>query len=256
MSRSLSDYLVFVDESGSPSMGNIDPDYPLFVLAFLIVKKTDYMVAITPAIQQFKFKHFGHDQVILHEREIRRDSGHFAFLKNLALKQAFLNELTDIIKDLPFHLVCVVINKDGHKKQYTNPTNPYHLGLEFGLERVKAFLIQEGEWVSSDPAKAFANPALHVIVEKRGNTEDNELELEFRRICGGENYDREKLNFEIIFADKKSNAIGLQIADLVARPLGVSVLKPQQPNRAVEILKDKLLKKGGKVDGWGLKKFP
>ena len=36
MSRSLSDYLVFVDESGSPSMGNIDPDYPLFVLAFLI----------------------------------------------------------------------------------------------------------------------------------------------------------------------------------------------------------------------------
>jgi len=85
---------------------------------------------------------------------------------------------------------------------------------------------------------------------------NNELELEFRRICGGENYDRERLNFEIIFADKKSNAIGLQIADLVARPVGVSVLKPQQPNRAVEILKDKLLKKGGKVDGWGLKQFP
>jgi len=39
MSRGLSNYLVFVDESGSPSMGNIDPDYPLFVLAFLIAKK-------------------------------------------------------------------------------------------------------------------------------------------------------------------------------------------------------------------------
>jgi hypothetical protein len=256
MSKELSDYLVFVDESGSPSMGNIDPDYPLFVLAFLIAKKSDYMVTISPAIQRFKFKHFGHDQVILHEREIRRDIGHFAFLKKLTLKQSFLNELTDIIKDLPFHLVCVVINKDGHKKQYTNPINPYHLGLEFGLERIKAFLIQEGEWVDSDPIKSFDNPALHVIVEKRGSAEDNELELEFRRICGGANYDRERLNCEIIFADKKSNSIGLQIADLVARPIGVSVLKPHQPNRAVEVLKSKLLKRGGKVDGWGLKKFP
>ncbi|MDP3122559.1 DUF3800 domain-containing protein [Polynucleobacter sp.] len=256
MSRGLSNYLVFVDESGSPSMGNIDPDYPLFVLAFLIAKKTDYMTKITPAIQRFKFNHFGHDQVILHERDIRRDVGHFAFLKKPALKEAFLNELTDIIKELPFHMVCVVINKDEHKKQYTNPINPYHLGLEFGLERVKAFLIQEGEWADFDPAKAFVNPALHVIVEKRGNAEDNELELEFRRICGGANYDREKLNFEIIFADKKSNSSGLQIADLVARPVGVSVLKPEQPNRAVQGLKDKLLKKGGRVDGWGLKKFP
>lgn len=95
-----------------------------------------------------------------------------------------------------------------------------------------------------------------MIVERRGNTEDNELELEFRRICSGENYDRERLNFEIIFADKRSNSTGLQIADLVARPIGVSVLKPEQPNRAVDTLKDKLLQKNGRVDGWDLKRFP
>ena len=256
MATRLSEYLVFVDESGSPSMGNIDPEYPLFVLAFLIVKKADYVSTVTPAIQQFKFKHFGPDQIILHEREIRRDSGSFSFLKNPVLKQSFLDELTDIIKDLPFHLVCVVINKDGHKKQYVNPANPYHLGLEFGLERVKAFLIQEGEWMDTDSSRAIVNPSLHIIVEKRGNAEDNELELEFRRICDGENYSREKLNFEIIFADKKSNSVGLQIADLVARPVGVAILKPTQSNRAVDVLKHKLLKRGGKVEGWGLKRFP
>lgn len=256
MTKFLSEYLVFVDESGSASMSNIDPDYPLFVLAFLIVKKADYITTITPAIQKFKFKHFGHDQVILHEREIRRDTGQFSFLKRPAIKQSFLDELTDIMQYLPFHLACVVIIKDVYKKQHANPSNPYHLGLDFGLERVKAFLIEEGEWLYPDAAKVFSNPVLHVIVEKRGNTEDNELELEFRRICSGVNYDKERLNFEIIFSDKKSNSTGLQIADLVARPVGVSVLKPEQANRALDVIKDKLLKRGGKAEGWGLKKFP
>jgi Protein of unknown function (DUF3800) len=64
MNTNLSEYLVFVDESGSPTMGNIDPNYPIFVLAFLIVKKSDYLSSLTPAIQAFKFKYFGHDQII------------------------------------------------------------------------------------------------------------------------------------------------------------------------------------------------
>ena len=46
--------------------------------------------------------------------------------------------------------------------------------------------------------------------------EDADLELAFRRICGGANYKSEKLNFEIMFADKKSSSVGLQLADLAA----------------------------------------
>ena len=49
---------------------------------------------------------------------------------------------------------------------------------------------------------------------------------------------------------------GLQIADLVARPIGMAILKPDQSNRAVDVLKHKLLKKVGRIDEWGLKKFP
>ena len=97
---------------------------------------------------------------------------------------------------------------------------------------------------------------MHVIVEKRGRNEDDELELEFCRICDGANYKSEKLNFEIVFADKKSNSAGLQLADLVARPIGLSVLRPEQSNRAFDAVKSKLLQKNGRVDGWGLKCFP
>lgn len=66
----------------------------------------------------------------------------------------------------------------------------------------------------------------------------------------------QKLNFEIVFADKKSNSAGLQLADLVARPIGLSVLRPHQSNRAFDAARPKLLMRNGKVDGWGLKYFP
>ncbi|MDH4234976.1 MAG: DUF3800 domain-containing protein [Gallionella sp.] len=257
MSKLQSEYLVFVDESGSHTMGNIDPQYPLFVLAFFIVKKSDYVAHITPAVQHFKFRHFGHDQVILHERDIRKDCGDFSFLKTPALKTAFLDELTDIIAAAPFQLICVVVDKIKLKARYTTPANPYHLGLEFGLERVRGFLQQQGEWEAAvNGSQPRIDPSVHVIVEMRGKNEDDELELEFRRICDGANYKNEKLNFEIVFADKKSNSAGLQLADLVARPIGLSVLRPEQPNRAFDAVKSKLLLRNGRVEGWGLKCFP
>ncbi|MFI3198054.1 MAG: hypothetical protein QX196_07020, partial [Methylococcaceae bacterium] len=52
------------------------------------------------------------------------------------------------------------------------------------------------------------------VFEKRGKLEDDELELEFRRICSGSNYHRHPYLFELIFADKRSNSSGLQFADL------------------------------------------
>jgi hypothetical protein len=251
-SKPFSDYLVFVDESGSPSMGRIDPDFPLLVLAFMIVRKDDYTRQIVPAVQTFKFQHFGHDQVILHEREIRRDLGSFSFLKTRALKQTFLDELTSIVEKVPFHLVSVVIRKDTLQKRYTQPENPYHLALQFGLERISAFLHVQGEWRK----EAISNPKVHLVVEQRGRNEDDELELEFRRICDRGNFNQALLAFEVIFADKQSNSSGLQLADLMARPMGMSVLKPDQPNRAVDVIKRKLVQVNGRSAGWGSKVFP
>lgn len=241
-----SDYLIFVDESGSPSMGGrIDAQYPLFVLAFLLVKKSDYSQIVCPAVSDFKFKHFGHDQVILHEREIRKDQGSFRFLKTPIIKQAFLDELTDLIAAMPVQLCCVVIDKAKHQAKYKTPAHPYHLGLQFGLERVLGFLELNGEQHNA-----------HVIVECRGKNEDDELELEFRRICDSARFTSSKVKLEVVFADKKSNAAGLQLADLMARPIGMSVLKPGQPNRAVDIIRPKLMRVNGRTTGWGLKCFP
>lgn len=250
--KTFSDYLVFVDESGSPTMGNVDPDFPLLVLAFMIVRKDEYLRDIVPSVQGFKFKHFGHDQVILHEREIRRDLGAFSFLKTRPLKHAFLNELTDMVHAAPFHLVAVVIRKDLLRNLFSSFGNPYHLALQLGLEGVNDFLHERGEWVKGSPH----NPKVHLIVEKRGRNEDDDLELEFRRICDGGNFKKEDLPFTLVFADKLSNSSGLQLADLMARPIGLTVIRPQQPNRAFEALRGKLYSKDLGTDDRGLKVFP
>lgn len=247
MSDGFSDYLVFVDESGDHGLDAIDPGYPMFVLAFCVIRKEDYVATLTPALQRFKMKHFGHDDVILHEREIRKDLGAFAFLKTREKKQAFLDELTTIVAATPFTLICSVIRKDYLRAKYVDPDNPYHIALGFGLERVFYYLRDKGA----------VNGRTHVMVEKRGKREDGELELEFRRVCDGGNYKKEQLPFEIAFVDKKSNSAGLQIADLVARPVGMSILRPDQNNRAFEALRAKFYgTEVGKLNGWGLKCFP
>ncbi|VAX10142.1 FIG00696983: hypothetical protein [hydrothermal vent metagenome] len=59
-----SEYIIYVDESGDHGLVNVDPSYPVFVLAFCLFAKEEYLARIIPAIQGFKFRHFGHDMVI------------------------------------------------------------------------------------------------------------------------------------------------------------------------------------------------
>jgi hypothetical protein len=84
----------------------------------------------------------------------------------------------------------------------------------------------------------------HVVVECRGKKEDAELELEFRRICDGNIRLGIHLPFEILFSDKRAMSSGLQLADLVARPIRLNTLRPNQENRAFDALKLKLYRSG------------
>lgn len=247
-----SDYVVYVDESGDHGMQNLDPDYPIFVLAFCVFHKKHYCETVAPQLQKFKFKHFGHDLIILHEHEIRKEKSPFNIFGSKKERLNFMGELGDIIQGINFVLVASVIEKRRLQQKYGEQTNPYHVALGFGLERIYRFLQE----------KEQDKVVTHIVVEKRGKKEDDELELEFRRICAGANWFRQHLPFEVRFADKKVNSAGLQLADLVARPVGLSVLRPDQSNQAFDVLKEKFYCKGGRNDvgkdyeGWGLKKFP
>ncbi|MDR6642104.1 MULTISPECIES: DUF3800 domain-containing protein [Luteibacter] len=246
-----SNYVVYVDESGDHGLETVDPNYPVFVLAFCVFHKGHYADAIVPAIESFKFRHFGHDIVVLHEHDIRKEKGIFRFNNRLE-KEVFLDELTGLIDTSNFILISCVISKARLRERAQLESNPYHLALGFCLETLFE-LVEE---------KEQGDRPTHVVVECRGKKEDRDLELEFRRICDGANRWGRQLPFAIKFADKKTNSSGLQLADLVARPIGLSVLRPQSPNRAFEVLKRKFFCKGGRkklgvdFEGWGLKLFP
>lgn len=246
-----SNYVVYVDESGDHGMQTVDPDYPVFVLAFCVFHKRHFCEQVVPALQKFKFNHFGHDHVVLHEHEIRKEKGDFRF-HGRAEKQEFLNQLTGIIEVSNFILISCVIDKGRLRDKEEQQSNPYHLALGFCLETLHEFLQEKNQ----DGALT------HVVVECRGIKEDKDLELEFRRICDGANRGKQRLPFEIVFADKKTNSAGLQLADLVARPVGLSVLRPGQENRAFTVLKRKFYCSGGRecvgqgYENWGLKIHP
>lgn len=244
MDKKYSNFIIYVDESGDHSLKSIDEGYPIFVLAFCIFDKNSYSKNAVKKLKEFKFKHFGHDMVILHENEIRRDKGLFKKLKPKAKKDEFLNELTSIIGEEEFIIISTVIKK---KDLYSHNNSPYDIALKYCMERAYEFLKE----------KKQEDKITYIVVEQRGRKEDEELELEFRRICDGHNYQNIQLPFEIITANKMSNSAGLQLADLVARPIGLSVLKPTQENRAFKIIKEKLHRNSsGNFNEVGLKVFP
>lgn len=242
-----SDYLVYVDESGDHGLARMDPAYPMFVLAFCLVSKADYAGRICPDLSRLKLGFWGHDEQVLHEHEIRKPNRNYGFLFKAARRAEFIDALNAMIREAPFQLVAAVIRKQEFARHYALPVNPYALAMEFGLERIYREIAARGQ----------GDRLTHVIVERRGHNEDDQLELAFRRICDGANALRQRLPFELVMTPKSANSAGLQLADLLARPIGIKVLRPDQPNRAYEILEAKFRRSpAGKIEGWGLKIFP
>jgi hypothetical protein len=224
-----SDYIVYVDESGDHSPHSINQRYPIFVLSFCIFRKETYTHKISTALRTLKFSIFGHDMVVFHEHEIRKKEGAFNRLSK-ELREGLIESLNSLIAGADFVLIPVVVDKIALNSAGRDTPNLYHFAMQYGLELLDKYLTSLGQ----------QNLKTHVIFEARGKSEDLALEIEFWRICGGQNSHQRLLPFEIVMADKKTNSCGLQFADLTARPVGLSVLKPNQPNRAFEILQSKL----------------
>lgn len=241
-----SDFIIFADESGSPVLEGPDPTFPVFVLNCVLVAKVDYVERIVPKLQMLKFDFVGHDQLIFHERDIRRQQKDFAFLQvDAGMREAFLERVNAVVAEAKIDVIAAVIDKVRLAQKYADPWSPYEIALHFCMETLLSRLRQLGQ----------ADRLVHVVFESRGKKEDAELELHFRRIAanqanwGYKQPDFRFLEWEPVFVDKKSNSSGLQLADLMARPIGLKVLRPNQENRAFDVLRPKL------VQG-GMKSFP
>ena len=242
-----SDYIVYIDESGDHSLEVIDPQFPIFVLSACLFRKSDYSASIVPSFLDLKFRFFGHDMVVLHSRDIRKAHGPFNILQNAQVRGNFLAAINAAVATASFTLVAAIIDKRRLTRRYTQPDNPYEIALTFCMERVFSHLQDLQQHHATTP----------MVVECRGKKEDADLELSFRRTAQGGNIHSKALPFEIVFADKKTNSTGLQLADLVSHPIGRHYLNPTQSNQAYAVVEPKFWRSpSGATGGWGCKLFP
>lgn len=225
-------YIFYGDESGDHSLVSIDPDFPVFALSLCGFKKSTYCSRTVPKFQRLKFQFFGHDAVVLHEHEIRKQLGPFVVLSDLSLRRRFMNNLSECLRTTQFRIFSCVISKNDLKMDLF-PDNPYAIALSVCLQKAFLFLERKGE----------IGKRCYFIFEKRGKREDSELELEFRRIVAGSNELKAPFpGFQIHFSDKRTNSTGMQVADLTARPIALRAFRAQQTNRAYEIISRKIFK--------------
>lgn len=240
-------FIAFFDECGDHSLSVIDRDFPLFLLATVVVERKAYIEEITPRMNRLKLAHWDHEGVNLHSRDIRKAEGPFSILKNRERRERFMEELSSLMEDLPYTLFVVGIDKLRHKDRYSSHAqNPYELAITYTFERVVHFLEQYGE------------TDLPVVAEARGKNEDRNLEAAFyKMLASGTSYvdsDRlGRLRCPLLFQNKLRNVCGVQLADLCAHPCARHILKPGQPNRPYGIAAQHIYG-CGKVTGW--KVFP
>ena len=157
-------------------------------------------------------------------------------LTDRALRERFYSNLNGLVEAAPMKIFAAVIDKLNLRTRYADTRNPYRIALHFCMEQLHTMLSAEKQH----------GRTVHVIFESRGSKEDGELELEFRRIAandtgaGSGRQDFALFDFQPVFVPKAANSVGLQLADLTARPIALSHLRPNQPNRAFEIVRPKI----------------
>lgn len=212
-------YIVYVDESGEASTGSVDTAYPVFVLACCVFDVSSYINEIVPAFQKLKFAWFGHDQVVFHSSDIRRRRGDFQFLADPANEAQFSQELSDFIRGAHFEIFAEIIPKSDSPDLRNQDLYP--LAVVSSLRRIQT--------ANSALNSSRRDPA--VIFESRGRIQDETVRNAVEAI-GWRGPTR--------FSSKAALSTGLQIADLIARPIGLNALGRGIVNAPFEILREKL----------------
>lgn len=240
LNNSLIDSVISIDETGTPILNNRDV---LFTLTGIMIKKEDINL-ISEKILCLKKKFWEHGQfkdkrVVFHSRDIRKKVG--PYNPNIINYNVFIDELYDLILDIPFQCASATINKKLHQKKYIYPYPVYQLSMEFLLERFNYNMNNN-------------NNKSIILLESRGKKEDQEL-LNFlvKLLEEGNAYTSFKNILGIYFNKKRTNCQKksywtLEIADLISYSI-YSTIRNNKSNPLFEQINDKIIYSG-------IKQFP
>ncbi|WP_117237208.1 DUF3800 domain-containing protein [Thermus sediminis] len=240
--------LCFLDESGDHILGGGDPNYPIFVLAGVVVEEGHYTSVIQPEMEELKRRLFGRPDLVLRTADITRNRNGFEGLKDPGFRARFYRELNAAMQRWDYTVLSVVVDKRRLLEVYgSSAWDPYDLSLGFLVER-PVFLSEERR------ARA------RIIAESRNASLDQRLRRTWESLIEkGTDYVRaQRLRGRVeglIFRKKWDNEAGVQPADLVASPIGRRYLgKPAKVDWG--IVAQKLRRGPDGYLGYGLVVFP
>lgn len=240
--------VMFLDESGDHNLSVVHPDYPVFVLAGVIVDADYAKGEMAERVATFKRDFFGRQDLILHTADITRNRGAFGVLKDPGSRQRFYQGLNALLRSLQFQVVACAIRKDEHLARYgVAAVDPYMLSLHVLVERL-CFEVGTGGRGG-------------IVAEKRGEYLDGQLDLAWETLkLSGTHYVRgatvrERIS-DIRHRSKRENIAALQVADLVATPIGRHVIG-RRTHEDFRIIEEKFRRNArGDYQGTGLVILP
>ena len=226
-----SEYIIFVDESGTPMTTKVDKDFPIFSLQFLVIKKLDYSRIAVPAIVWFKLKHHGSDSIILHGSRIHRREGDFEFLNKRSGSEFYYQDLDKAIDGIPMQLFSAFyLHNDVSRLDSMIIEKPYALFLHRLLNDVAKLVRLDGGFKTR----------CRVVIESRGG-EDAQILSSFEAYKG--KLATSLVEFELEMVSKERNLPGLQLADLVALPVAQSCIPGAKASKSWATVAKKVAQK-------------
>ena len=218
--------VLFIDETGDHSLSKIDKSYPIFVLSGVIVDEHYHDGDLTNMLNDFKQRHFGTADVILHSQEMTHPqnakSREYVKFIDVTFRRTFYKDFEHLLTQLNISVVACVIMKNKHFANYgLEAKDPYLLSFDNLLNRIIFDLddSQRGK----------------IVAESRNSVLDNQLEIAYlaSRVEGTNKVQpaeiKLKLDSSINFRQKSDNIAGLQLADMVASPIARHYLgKPER----------------------------
>jgi hypothetical protein len=241
-------FYLFIDESGDHGLSYLDKDFPVFLLCGLLSSSECYEF-LNQEIDQVKQNFWGHKDIILHSRDIRKQEKDFKILIDKLTRESFVNNINNTLSTSKFRIIASAIHKEGYISKYGSTKNDvYEKSLSFILERA-VFCLDEIQ----------GKKKLEILIEKRGKKEDEKLKLHLNDLLeNGTKYvisnRLKEMNISAKFKSKKQNINGLQVADLIAYPIARHVINKDRPNPAYDLIESKIYNRKGIK--YGLKIFP
>lgn len=228
-------YYLFIDECGDHGLTKIDFHFPIFLICGILITENENE-KLKSKMSKMKTFFWQDHSPIFHSREIRKCANEYKILLDKKTKLKFYRELNKILEKQTYSIIHIGLNKFSYVKKYGNLGNdPYELCLSNVFDLC----------ISNLKKQSHANE-LVIVLEKRGEKEDNKLASHITKIISKGTYKNPIESFKSLritfkFNHKKEDLIGLQIADLTAYPIAKYLLNEQALNPAFNIIAIKIL---------------